>query len=406
MPDHAKLSPSSAKTWLRCPGAPELCAQVVDTGGKDADYGTACHELAERRLLGEDIETLIGQKAREVDVEFSQDMLELVYPVTDWVLAYVEAHDAKLYTERKVEIGESFGLAPGLLFGTTDVNAIGPKECLIGDFKFGYSAVEVTDNEQLLLYVFGALSKFLMENPGLVLSPDFRVRLAILQPRVGAPTETVYSIAEIQAKHAELEPKVMAAAAGGALIQGEDQCRWCKARGVCPELREQMVTLARREFLSELVNMTPVELSDLLKKLALVEAASSAVWAHALKVMELGVEIPGWKRALGNTKRKWISEGEAAKGLKKRGVDPYDKKLITPAEAERRLTDTLIAKAKKKLTKTAAGAEAKKLLSDLSEHPEGKPTIVRASDVRPALPSAFEGFVEVEKEHPIPDVID
>ena len=47
---HAKLSPSSAHRWLRCPASIEACRDIKDTSSIHAEEGTAAHELAETVL--------------------------------------------------------------------------------------------------------------------------------------------------------------------------------------------------------------------------------------------------------------------------------------------------------------------------------------------------------------------
>lgn len=390
---HARLQPSSAKTWLNCPGSVALCANVVDSAGQYADEGTACHELCERALLGEDIEKLVGQKAK-IGLTFTKEMLDLSKPNIEWVKDYQDATGAVLHLEQKVEIGTVFGIPEGECFGTSDVVAISKKEVGILDHKFGYNAVEVEDNEQLTLYAIGALRKF-FQHPT-TFSLDMRIRLGILQPKVGDPSEKVYVAGDILRKIEEMKPRIQAAYKGGPLQPSDVACKWCKARAVCPALRDEMVTLAQREFASNLVDLSPEELGDLLLKLNMIEAGMSAVRAHAMKLDELGTKIPGWKRVRGDTKRAWVKEEtDTAAGLKKLGVDPYEKKLISPAGAEEKLVEIILSPKGSKLaklekqTKKAAKEAAKEILSKYAAKPEGKPVLVKEADPRPALPPVF-----------------
>ncbi len=53
MAEHAKLSPSSAKRWMACPGSVRMESTIPDKGSEFADEGTAAHFLASECLEGE-----------------------------------------------------------------------------------------------------------------------------------------------------------------------------------------------------------------------------------------------------------------------------------------------------------------------------------------------------------------
>jgi hypothetical protein len=385
---HAKLSPSAGKRWLNCPGSVALCEDVVDSGGADADQGTACHSILQLRLEGKAVPEKINIEKEEggevTVVPVTKEMLHLVDPVYDWIISYKEKHNARIFSEQKVEIGApAFGIEPGILWGTSDVIAHGD-ELAVMDAKFGYSPVAVEANEQLILYALGAMyaSAWMFDT----------IRLVILQPRDSVePKGHVYTGADLMKFEAEYAPKVLAALHGGPLVPSEGACRWCRAAGPCPALRDQVLQLARREFKSALT-MTPEEISDLLLKSEMIEGAIAAVKLHATKLAEMGTSIPGFKLVKGEKKRTWVNEEEAPKHLKKLGLsedEVFEKKLVTPASAERDLADRILAKSKVKITKKYALEQAKVMVGELAFKPEGLPTLVREADSREALPPAF-----------------
>lgn len=257
-------------------------------------------------------------------------------------------------------------------------------ELLVADAKFGFNPVDPKDNEQLILYALGAMyaSAWMFDT----------VRLVILQPRdTTEAKEVVYSGADLMKFEAEYAPKVLAALHGGPLVPSEGACRWCRAAGTCPALRDEVVQLARREFSSALT-MSPEEISDLLVKSEMIENAIAALKLHATKLAEMGTAIPGFKLVKGEKKRTWKSEEAAPKSLKKLGLtedEVFEKKLVTPASAERDLADKILAKSKVKITKKYALEQAKIMVAELAFKPEGLPTLVRDSDSREALPPAF-----------------
>lgn len=377
---HAKLQPSAAKRWLNCPGSVSLCENVVDAGSEYAAEGTACHEICEQVLNGKPWPKA-GEKMSN-GVVVTDEMLRLCKPCVDFVQDYQDATGAVIHTEARLEIGAHLGLPEGLCFGTSDIVGTG-RELLVADFKFGYNEVDVEENKQLILYALGAAKA----HPG-----ASKVRLAILQPKCGEPKEKVYSSSEMVAFWEDIQPKAHVAAKGGALVPGP-WCgeTYCKARAVCPALRDEMVALAQREFASNALSHTPEELADLLHKLELLEPAAKAIRSHALTLMELGTEIPGWKRVMGDTKEAWLqkeNEKATAESLKKMGVDPWEKCLVSPANAREQIVEVLVGKKAEK-TKKAAREAAREMLKKLAGKPQGRPTLARAEDPRPALGPAF-----------------
>jgi hypothetical protein len=325
-------------------------------------------------------------------VTITEEMLRLCRPCVEFVQDYQDATGATIHTEMRVEIGKSFGLPEGDCFGTSDVVGRSERELLILDFKFGYNEVQIEEegkpNAQLALYARGAGA-----HPALALGAVERVRLVILQPKCGEPKEKTYSTKDLLYYFQEITPKVATAAKGGPLVPGPwCGATYCKAQAMCPALRGEMVALAQREFAENVMEYTPEDLADLLLKLEMLEPAAKAIRNHAIKLMELGTEIPGWKRVKGDTKEAWLKKDDepgTAAALKKMGVDPWEKSLVSPANAREQLVEILVGKSKTKLTKKDAREAARGLLSKYAGKPEGRPTLAKADDPRPALPPEF-----------------
>lgn len=392
---HAKLAPSSAYRWLFCHGSIALSAESVGPEGSStvyADEGTAGHEVFARVLNGEDLASFLGKRiaveGNPEGVEITQELLDHVADAIEWVKEYREKHPkAAIFSEHAYEIGAGFELPIGLMWGTADLSALSVDELCIADLKLGFVDVAVEENTQAILYALGALDAV-----GWIFD---RVRLAILQPRSGGMKEHVYTAAEMQAFRDKFRPDVLAVAEGDrSLRSSEEACRFCPAAGVCPELRKETLALAKREF-SSLVTLSGDEIADLLFKGEMIENAMKSVRSHAIRLLELDPDaIPGWKRVLGEKKRKWKDEEEAQKRFEKDlDLDVIaPRKLVSPLQVEKALAEKFVEESGRKTVrgiKKECKEKADKVIEKYAHKPEGDPTLVRAVDARPALGPVF-----------------
>jgi hypothetical protein len=389
---HAKLAPSSAYRWLTCAGSVELYANVIDAGSSYAEEGTAGHEIFALVLGGADLQSFLGKKVpikgNPDGVLITQELLDHVEQAIEWVREYKTARpDAACFSEHKYEIGEgNFGLPAGLLWGTADFTAMSKEELCIADLKLGYVDVQVGENEQLIMYALGVL-----DLTGWI---HDQIRLAILQPKTGEPKEVVYTADQMRAFRDAYTPNVMRAAQGGPLVSSEEACRFCKAAGVCPELKKETLALAQREF-SSLITLSGEELAEMLEKGAMIENAMKSARAHALKLLEIDPNsVPGWKRVQGEKKRRWKEEDKAIHAFKQ--SLPLDviapRSLVSPLQIEKAFATGLYELAKasgKKVTKAACLEESEKIVAPFAEKPEGFPTLVKDEDRRQALGPVF-----------------
>ncbi|WP_124054635.1 DUF2800 domain-containing protein [Arcanobacterium ihumii] len=361
--DHALLSASGAHRWLNCTPSARLESDEPESTSAAAEQGTAAHALAEHKLR-----KALKQRSKRPVSSWIDDEME---SLTDDYVAYVQEHisiaqetcgDPQVLIEQRLDFSH---IVPGG-FGTGDCVNIAEPTLQIIDLKYGQGVlVEAERNPQLMLYALGALHAF-----GDLYDIE-RVAVTIYQPRRANVDTWEISVADLEHwAETEVKPKAELAAAGKGEFCPGSWCQFCKIAPTCRARAEANLALAKLEFAPP-AELSDVEIADVLTRIPQLKTWASDVEAYALsKAVNQGVVFEGFKLVAGRSVRKYTSETDVAAAAEAAGYrDIYDRKLITLTAME-------------KLMGKPAFNE---ILGDFVTKPAGKPTLVPASDKRPAL---------------------
>lgn len=404
---HAKLSPSGAHRWMRCPGSVVLEAQYPDESSAYAAEGSVAHDIATAVLTQPDYAIPVGEviEYEGHKILVSREMQGYVEDYAQFINAL--AKGGSLLVENDVSIGQMTGEEGAT--GRGDVIVVKPGAFELVDLKYGmgvtvyasdtHDHAEPTINPQLGMYALGALHD-------LEYLDDFAsATVHIYQPRIDhhdSFTVTVAQLREFEAEVGKAASRVHEAltlfedgatetvlGATGYFNPGEKQCKFCSAKGNCRALREEVMlsvsgSVTSPATVAEFAQFAPIEvsaetgdnyLSIAMEKADLVEMWLKATRAEVERRLFAGQPVEGWKLVEGKQgNRAWVNPVGVEKLFKSsfryKDADMYDQKLLSPTSAE-------------KLLKGNPGRWEK--VKALYTRSPGKPSVAKATDKRPAL---------------------
>ena len=280
---HARLSASRTDRFMQCPGSYRLESLMpYEPAGEAAAIGTAIHELSEIILSG-----------KEIPVGTDPDHLSMAQGYANFVNTLVENPRKKLI---EVNLDEGLQSLHPALGGTADAVLVDGNHLHVIDLKTGRVAVEAQDNKQLLTYALGAMRQFKAPS-------SIQCTMHIFQPRVGHSKWTVSgNYLELHGRRL-LEAAELALTSDAPTNPSPDACRYCKAKTICPSMREKVQEVARNDFLPD-TTVTP----EMLDNAALVAAWADAVQSAAKEQLTSGKSIQGWTMRMGRKTKFWKDE--------------------------------------------------------------------------------------------------
>ena len=374
---HAVLSASSSHRWLNCSPSARLEQEFEDRETEAAAEGTAAHALCEHKLR----RALKLQSRRKPISRYDSDEMDMhtdsyVQFVLE-TLAEVRRHCADPLINIEQRLDFSCYVPDG--FGTGDCIIIGDKIMHIIDFKYGQGVlVEAEHNPQMMLYALGALRLFDS------LYDIEEVAMTIYQPRRENISTWTIPVSELKAwAENELVPKARLAYEGKGEYRPGPWCTFCKAAVKCRARAEEKLRLAQYEFAKPPL-LTDTEIEDILGKLD-----DLTRWAEEIKTyaqdaaLNHGKQWHGYKVVEGRSVRKYSNEDAVVEAANAAGYHDIFRKTLLP------ITE---------MEKLMGKQEFQSILGGLIIKPAGKPTLVPASDKRPAITKANIDFKEIQED--------
>jgi hypothetical protein len=261
-----------------------------EPAGEAAAIGTAIHELSEIIL-----------RNGEIPAGTDPDHVAMAQNYADFVNTLVENPRKKLI---EVNLDEGLKSLHPALGGTADAILVDGNHLHVIDLKTGRVAVDATDNKQLLTYALGAMRQ--LKAPSTI-----ECTMHIFQPRTGHSKWTVFG--QDLVEHGErLKAAAELALTGDAPTSPSvDACRYCKAKPICPSMREKVQEVARNDFKPN-TSITPEMLDDALLVAAWADAVQSAAKAQITE----GKAIDGWAMRAGRKTKFWKDEALVMEAFK------------------------------------------------------------------------------------------
>ena len=325
------LRPSSAHRWAKCSlsvDAPVTEGSLPDDDTDAAREGTCAAWVAEVVINGDagSAEDMLG-KVHNNGWTVDENMVRFVQPYIDMVMS---RHDPEAEVSHGVVIGDCS------MTGTSDAQSYSADKrvLFIDDLKYGYGVVEPYRNRQLICYAFLAVARGIPDTVELI-------QLSIYQPRAqhsdGIYRKWVVSLEELQIHFNEIKDAAMRISSDRIGNPGP-HCLHCRLAAKCEALTHSVYTMFDTVSSRDILSPNGQQLAD---EMDMIERLDDLLNARKIAVeteveIRLGQQkfVPGWGMIDKKGKSAWKHDPEIIGALC--GIDPYEKKPVTPAEAKRR----------------------------------------------------------------------
>lgn len=393
---HARLAPSSAYRWLRCPASVGFIedGEYEDEAGVPADEGTILHSLCEEALRnGTSPYSFVGliEKYGKATLEITDKLADMMQEGLD----VIDDIPGKLFIERRLDLGRWMPKQ----FGTMDVGIVNRDLGVVFDWKWGFIPVEAVDNDQARIYLLGFWDNFVRH-----LYPNLKkFRVIIFQPRApGGGGEWDVDLDDLLEWGHELKRAARKTYDRDAkFVPGPKQCAYCPGAKnlVCEAYKKDVLSLLKEDFdemdeeiamgipmrLPNTSSLTPERRSHIYSRkghiLKFLDRLGAEMMDDALK----GRPVPDYKPIYGrHPARKWVDKEAAEKEMALHLPDDklYTSRLISPKQFQDLVPERTY----------------QRIARDYVDLGEPKPVLVSSLDRRDPIPTLREEFDDAVDE--------
>jgi hypothetical protein len=281
MNDERKGCPSASAMgqYKLCPGSWQHLKANPRRQEPDAmrDEGTLIHAV----LAGEKPEGVAGELSQR-----AQQAVEMCREIEAQILRDLGFDGPPVMVERRLWI-----YAPIPWSGKPDKIYVRGGDALIVDYKTGPEGAEEAD-VNMQMRGLALLADTEISNNGELLDS---ITVALIQPWCSPQKSiAVYDREAIQAAHYECQGIIAKVCKPDApRIPSPEACKWCNP-AACPEANALMPSGGL-----SVATMSPEQLGQLLDRRKIIEDILDEAKARAKKLIQAGIEVPGWTLAKG-----------------------------------------------------------------------------------------------------------
>ena len=376
---HAKYSPSKLSRIIACPGSARYTQDSEDKQASStyADEGTLLHLVTSESL---DMDQFILPSTLILKYNLVDDQCQAVQECLDYAFALVHSQPTASYiVESRVSLAGFVDstTCPELedVAGTLDFSlTTKDNDLYVADWKYGAGIEVEASTPQLKAYALGRIA-----TPG-NLTKFRNIYLTVVQPRARSG-ETIKQLVLSPAQlyhwlRMDLVPALTLINAKHPVYRPSDEaCRWCPVKRTCDARHAHVQELAQQVFSvhGQLPVVEDSAIVDLLAQAPLLISYLKDLEDFIVSKLLHGVPVTGYKLVAGKSNRAWADESKAKDFLLVKGLDDqllHTFKFKSPAQVEKLVSKQL---------------KVDPEFQSLIVKPEGRPTLVKESDKRPAL---------------------